>query len=118
LNLPVKRKEEETMKLRVIGVQRKSGTFKNPDTGKSYDYDNLNLHCVGSHMDVYGDCVREVKLKISNAAELVAAVGGKVENIIGHVVDFEFGSYSKVVNYELVEQMKPPPPKARCPPCP
>lgn len=91
------------MKLQVIGIERKTGTFENKDTGKTYDYDNFNLHCVGKNMKVSGQCVREVKLKVPEAAELVAAVGGDANQIVGHVVDFEFGSYGKVVSYDLVK---------------
>lgn len=91
------------MKLQVIGIQRKTGTFKNKDSGKTYDYDNFNLHCVGKDMDVTGQFVREVKLKASAAAELIADCGGKPDGIVGHTVDFEFGSYGKVTNYELVK---------------
>lgn len=91
------------MKMQVVGIQRKAGTFENRETKKSYDYDNYNLHCVGKDIEVGGQCVRVVKLKASAAADLIAACGGKPEQIIGHTVDFEFGRYDKVTNYELVK---------------
>ena len=91
------------MKLQVIGIERKTGTYDNKDTGKSYPYDNFNLHCVGKNMKVHGQSVREVKLKVADAAELVAAVGGNSEQLVGRTVDFVFGSYGKVVSYEMVK---------------
>ena len=91
------------MKLQVIGIERKTGTFQNKDSGMSYDYDNFNLHCVGKNMKVHGQAVREVKLKVPDAAELVAAVGGNSDQIVGRIVDFEFGAYGKVVSYDLVK---------------
>ena len=91
------------MKLQIIGIQRKTGTFQNKETGKTYDYDNFNLHCVGKSMKVSGQCVREVKLKSSDAAELIAECGGKPEQIVGHTVDFEFTNFGAVDAYELVK---------------
>ena len=91
------------MKLQVIGIQQKAGTYQNKDNGKSYDYNNYILHCVGKSMKVAGQCVREVKLKVADAGELVAAVGGKPEQLIGHTVDFEFSNYGGVEAYELVK---------------
>ena len=91
------------MKLHVIGIQRKTGTYTNQDNGKTYDYDNFNLHCIGKSMKVAGQCVREVKLKAADAAELIAAVGGKPEQVVGHTVDFEFTNFGGVEAYELVK---------------
>lgn len=91
------------MKLQVIGIERKTGTFENKESGKSYPYDNYNLHCVGKNMKVRGQCVREVKLKVADAAELVAAVGGDADQIVGRIIDFEFGAYGKVISYDLVK---------------
>lgn len=91
------------MKLQIIGIQRKTGTFTNQETGKTYDYDNFNLHCTGKSMKVSGSCVREVKLKASEAAELIAECGGKPESVVGHTVDFEFAPYGGVDAYELVK---------------
>ena len=90
------------MKYEVVGIQRKTGVFTNKDTGKSYNYDNLNLHCFCKNMDVTGCAVREVKLPVEKAGELVAAVGGDWKNIVGHTIDMEFGAYGKLVAYELV----------------
>ncbi len=91
------------MKLQVIGLERKTGTYENKETGKVYDFDNYNFHCVGRHMSVLGNCVREVKLKVTDAAGLIADIGGDINQIIGHTVDFDFGAYGKVTNYELVQ---------------
>lgn len=90
------------MKLQVIGIQRKTGQFTNKDNGITYDFDNFNFHCVGKSMEVTGNCVREVKIKVSDAAGLIAEIGGDPNNLLGHTIDFEFGGYGKVINYELV----------------
>lgn len=91
------------MKLQVIGIERKTGSYTNPDSKQTYNYDNFILHSVGKNMDVTGQCVREVKLKAAAAAELIADCGGDPAKIVGHTVDFDFGSYGKVTNYELVK---------------
>lgn len=91
------------MKLQVIGYERKTGTFENKETGKTYPFDNFNLHCIGRHMSVAGNCVREVKLKVSDAAQLIADIGGDINQIVGRWIDFDFGAYGKVTNYELVQ---------------
>lgn len=91
------------MKYEVVGAQRKVGDFTPKGKDVAYHYDNVNLHCVCKNLDVVGHAVREIKLKSENAADLIAICGGTLESVVGHVIDFEFGSYGKVVNYEFVK---------------
>lgn len=91
------------MKYEVVGIQRKTGTFTNKENGKAYNYDNLNFHCIHRNMDVTGSAVKEIKLPVEKAGELVAAVGGDWKSLVGRVVDFELGAYNKVMAYELVK---------------
>lgn len=92
------------MKCTVIGVQRKTGQFEAKDNpGKTIAYDNIVMHVVHKDLHVYGDAVETVSVKASDAGELIAAVGGDKNNLVGHVFDFDFTRYGKFAAFELVK---------------
>lgn len=92
------------MKCKIIGVQRKSGKFKPQDEpGTVIPYDNLMLHAITNERAITGHGCKVVKMKMADAADLIAECGGAIDTIVGHVVDIEFGKYDKVANWEVVE---------------
>ncbi len=90
------------MKATVIGVQHKEGTFTNT-AGKTYDFNNINLHCVTKNLEVTGESVEVLKVKSEHMGELIAQVGGDYKKLVGHVFDVSLGAYGKVVAIELVK---------------
>ena len=91
------------MKCQVIGVQRKTGSFTPKDKNEAISFDNIVMHCVHKDMNVFGDSVDTVPVKAVDAEELVASVGGDMKNLVGHVFDFDFNRYGKLVSFELVK---------------
>lgn len=91
------------MKCKVLGIQRKTGSFEDKQTERKIAYDNFMLHCLCRNMDVSGQAVKIIKLKAENAGELLAAVGGKSGDVVGHTIDFDLGAFDRVLAYEVVE---------------
>ena len=69
------------MKCQIVGVQRKTGSFTPKDRNEKVDYDNIVMHCV--HKDMH--------------------VGGDMRGLVGHVFDFDFSKFGKMVAFELVK---------------
>lgn len=91
------------MKIEVIGVERKSGTFKNPENGIEYPYDNIMLHGIQKRFAGEGQGVQIVKVPCNGiGSELVAECGGKTENIIGHTVSFDINRFGKVADFDII----------------
>ena len=91
------------MKCQIVGVQRKTGSFTPKDRNEKVDYDNIVMHCVHKDMHVACDAVDTVSVKASEAGELIAAVGGDMRGLVGHVFDFDFSKFGKMVAFELVK---------------
>ena len=96
-------KRVQKMKCQIVGVQRKTGSFTPKDRNEKVDYDNIVMHCVHKDMHVAGDAVDTVSVKASEAGELIAAVGGDMRGLVGHVFDFDFSKFGKMVAFELVK---------------
>ena len=96
-------REYKKMKCQIVGVQRKTGSFTPKDRNEKVDYDNIVMHCVHKDMHVAGDAVDTVSVKASEAGELIAAVGGDMRGLVGHVFDFDFSKFGKMVAFELVK---------------
>lgn len=91
------------MKVQVLGVERRTGVFKPKDRpGTEYNYDNLMLHEVHRSIKVTGNATGTVKLKMEEAAQLIAEVGGDPAALVGKTVDFEFDRFGKVLDYQLL----------------
>lgn len=92
------------MKCTVIGVQQKIGQFTPKDQpGKVINFDNLVMHVVHKDMHVFGDAVETVSMKSADAGELIAAVGGEKNNLVGHVFDFDFNRFGKLTSFDLLK---------------
>ena len=92
------------MKVKVIGAQQKTGDFKPKDKpGQTIHYDNLVLHCVGRDMSVVGNTAVQLSIKMQDAAELIAAVGGTIDGFIGHEYDMDTRYGTKITYAELVK---------------
>jgi hypothetical protein len=91
------------MEYKVIGVAHKSGVFEDKDTGKTYNYDNFNLHCTRKSKFVTGDCVELLKVKAETAAEIIADLGGDSGKLVGKTIDAEINKFGKVVVIDLVK---------------
>lgn len=91
------------MKYQVLGLERRTGEFVPRDGGNAIAYDNYILHCVRNDRRVYGQAVEQVKVKVSDIGEMIAAVGGKAEQMVDHVFDFEMNRYGKILNWELLK---------------
>ncbi|WP_443736982.1 hypothetical protein [Treponema sp.] len=92
------------MKCTIIGVERRTGSFKPKDKPNTViQFDNFNLHCVCKDMKVIGSAVTTVKIKAEDAGELIAAVGGHPEDLVNHVVDFDFDRFGKVLDFEVLK---------------
>ena len=91
------------MKIEVIGVERNSGTFKNPETNIEYPYDNLMLHGIQKRFTGEGQGVQIVKVACDGVgAELIAECGGQVDDIIGHTISFDCGRFGKVTDFDII----------------
>lgn len=90
------------MKIEVIGIERKSGVFKN-DSGVEYPYDNLMLHGIQKRFTGEGQGVQVIKVPCNGVgAELIAECGGKIEGIIGHTISFDTSRFGKVTDFDIV----------------
>ena len=113
------------MKIEVIGVERKNGTFKNPETGVEYPYDNLMLHGIQKRFSGEGQGVQVVKVACDGVgAELIAECGGNINGIIGHTISFDTSRFGKVTDFDIINYWAPsmktgpssPPYSVRSPP--
>ena len=91
------------MKSTVIGVEHKSGSFTN-DAGKTFAYDNYNLHCTRESNRVIGSAVTVLKVKSDLFAEAMADAGiTDVNQLVGHMVEYEENRFGKVVDLGIIE---------------
>ena len=94
------------MLYQVIGVQRKTGEFTPQDKpGTLVHFDNVVFHCVGlkKEVGVTGQAAKQLSIKTVDSAEIVEAVGGQMENVVGRQFDFETRYGTKISAWELVK---------------
>lgn len=92
------------MKCAIVGVERRTGEFTPKDKpGQTISFDNIVLHAVCKDRKVSGQAVTTIKIKAADVGELVADVGGDVNGLVGHTIDFDFDRFGKVMEYEIVK---------------
>lgn len=92
------------MKCHVVGVERRTGQFSPKDKpGQTINFDNFVLHAVYNDRKVSGQAVTTIKMKANEASELIAEVGGDPDKLAGHLIDFDFDRFGKVMNFEIIK---------------
>ena len=94
------------MLYQVIGVERKTGEFTPQDKpGTLVHFDNFVFHSVGmmKEIGVTGQAAEQLSIKTVDSAEIIEAVGGKIENVIGRQFNFETRYGNKIRAWELVK---------------
>lgn len=94
------------MLYQVIGVERKQGEFTPQDKpNQEIHFDNIVFHVVGlkKTIGVTGQIAEQLSIKTVDAAEIVEAVGGKIEQAVGRQFDFETRYGNKIRTWELVK---------------
>ena len=92
------------MKVKIVGAEQRTGDFTpkdKPDT--SIHYDNLVLHCIGHELKVKGCTAVQLSMKMADAAELIAEVGGTIDKFVGHEYDIDTKYRTKISNAELLK---------------
>lgn len=90
------------MKVKVLGVQHKSGAFTAND-GRNVNYDNMNLHCVVQNPDVSGHAVDVIKVKRPVWAAALAAVSMLSDtDALGATMNIDYDNRGRVVGVEVV----------------
>lgn len=90
------------MKCQIIGVEHREGDFTPKDKpGTLIHYDNLVLHECHRNRAVVGSAVGEIKMKMAQAADLIAEGGGDMQKLVGRVIDFDTDRFGKVLGWEF-----------------
>lgn len=88
--------------IKVVGFERKKGTFTNQQTGESIDYDNIILYCTNDAVDnVQGCYVSEIKVKSADFSKICC--GFKPEELLDHEIKSYYAPYSNRVKLSSIE---------------
>lgn len=88
--------------IKVVGFEKKKGTFTNQQTGEVIEYDNIILYCTNDSIDnVHGSYVSEIKVKSSDFSKICG--GFKPEELIDHEIKPYYAPYGNRVKLSSME---------------
>lgn len=111
------------MALKIVGVRRSAGSFDDPKTGKSIEYDNIKIYCVrpmaaSSKDDNWFFGKEIIEIKVKNDVVDIADIFGfdlckqDFEKLIGHDINCFYDENKKPVmitfpNVDIVQVLHP-----------
>ena len=88
--------------IKVVGYEKKKGSFTNQQTGEVIVYDNVILYCINDHVEnVQGCYVSEIKVKSSDFAKICS--GYEPDDLINKEIKPYYAPYGNRVKLSSIE---------------